>query len=599
MASKLIEDKLSLLPAEPGSYQFKDRNGTIIYVGKAKNLKNRVRSYFKADHTGKTAELVANIADLDFIVTNSDKEAFLIENTLIKQHKPRFNIRLKYGSSYPYIEITKGKYPQAMIANTIKRNNSEYFGPYPNVYAAQQTLEFLYKVYPLVRCNGFQGRPCLYYSMGQCIGACFKEISAEEYDQRISQIRRFLNGDIKIAEKNITEKIQEASAQLDFERAAQLRDQLNFIKITVENQRMLGSDLTSRDIFNFYVDKGWMTVSVFFLRQAKLMRQQKETFALIGEPEDEFATFIGQFYQQKNTQMPKEILVPKATDTQSLASLLEVDVRVPQRGEKRELLELAGKNAKIALEEKLRLMTINDLRNDDALNQLSTALEIEKVYRIEAFDHSNLAGSEIVSAMVVFDDGEPNKDLYRRFKVKTIDQQNEYASTQEIIRRRYSRLLKENAQLPDLILVDGGSIQLDAARDVLENELDLSIPVAAMVKNDKHKTADIIGVFDGQNLKLNLDTSSQGFFLVQRIQDEVHRFAISFMKNQHKKTTFNSQLDTIDGVGPKTRNKLFQHFGSIDKIVAADLQEIEQLGISHTTAILIKMIGNKKGDRTV
>ena len=593
MASKLIEDKLGLLPSEPGSYQFKDKNGLIIYVGKAKNLRNRVRSYFKADHTGKTAELVSNIADLDFIVTNSDKEAFLIENTLIKQHKPRFNIRLKYGSSYPYIEITKGKYPKAVLANSIKKNNSEYFGPYPNVYAAQQTLEFLYKVYPLVRCNGYQGRPCLYYSMNQCIGACFKEIPQEEYDERINQIRKFLNGDIKVAENNLTEKITQASSQLDFERAGQLRDQLNFIKITVENQRMLGNDLTSRDIFNYHVDKGWMTVSVFFLRQAKLMRQQKETFAMIADPEDELATFIGQFYQQKSTQLPKEILIPKNIDAKSLEALLNIDVRIPQRGEKKELLELAGKNAKIALEEKLRLMTINDLKNDDALNQLSNALKIDKAYRIEAFDHSNLAGTDIVSAMVVFDDGVPNKDLYRRFKIKTIDQQNEYAATQEIIRRRYSRVLKEKTQLPDLILVDGGVIQLDAARDVLENELDLQIPIAAMVKNDKHKTADLIGVVEDENTKINLDTTSQGFFLVQRIQDEVHRFAISFMKTQHKRTTFNSQLDDVVGVGPKTRTKLFQHFGSIDKITGANLEELEELGISHNTAILIKMIGKK------
>ncbi|GAP02439.1 excinuclease ABC subunit C [Fructobacillus pseudoficulneus] len=583
--SQHLEQKLLLLPDEPGSYQMKDRLGKIIYVGKAKNLKNRVRSYFKQDHTGKTAELVANIVDFDFIVTNSDKEAFLLENELIKKYKPYYNIRLKYGTGYPYIKITRERDPRMALVSEVKKDGAFYFGPYPNVYAAQETLHFLEKNYPLRRCKGHQGRPCLYYSMGQCLGACFKTVPVAEYDAQVERIKRFLSGDTKVVKRRLTKEMDEAAENLEFERAADLRDQLKYIDETVESQRILSNDSTPRDIFNFYLDKGWITVSVLFIRQARLIRQSKQTFSVVSDGVDELTTYIQQFYLQKNIQKPKEILVPKNIDDDILSEALGVPVRTPVRGEKKALLDLAKKNAKIALDEQFRLMELNEQKTSGAMKEITDALGISMGHRIEAFDHSHTQGEEIVSAMVVFEDGRPNKDMYRKYKIKSTDHADEWLETQEVIRRRYSRLLKEGTDLPDLILMDGGIIQLHAAKEVLEDELGLNIPIAAMVKNDKHKTADLI---DGKTEQVVvLDHKSQGFFLVQRIQDEVHRFAITFHRQSRSKKSLASRLDAIAGVGPKTRQKLLTNFGSITKIEAASTEEIESLGISSKVAQLI------------
>ncbi|WP_367300638.1 excinuclease ABC subunit UvrC [Leuconostoc carnosum] len=586
--SKHIEQKLTLLPAEPGSYQMKDKNDKIIYVGKAKNLKNRVRSYFKQDHDGKTAELVQNIVDFDFIVTNSDKEAFLLENELIKKYKPYYNIRLKYGTGYPYIKISKERDPKMSLVNEVKKDGGFYFGPYPNVYAAQETLRFLEKNYPLRRCNGYQGRPCLYYNMGQCLGPCWHEVSASEYQTQIERIKRFLDGDTATVKRSINEKMKIAAETLEFERAADLRDQLKYIDETVESQRVLSKDTTPRDLFNYYLDKGWMTVEVFFLRQARLIRQFKRTFSVVGEAEEEVLSFIQQFYLQRNIQKPREVLVPKGIDTIALSEVLSVPVRTPVRGEKRDLLDLAGKNARIALEEKFRLMQLNEKKTTGAMAEITNALNLPLGHRIEAFDHSHTQGVEIVSAMVVFDDGVPNKDLYRKYKIKSVDHADEWSETQEVIRRRYGRLLKEGGTMPDLILMDGGEIQLHAAKEVLENELGMTnVPIAAMVKNDKHKTADLI---DGKTEQIvTLDKQSEGFFLVQRVQEEVHRFAINFHRQLRSKNSLASRLDTIDGVGPKTRQKLLREFGSLPKIAAASVKELEAIGINEKLARVIHM----------
>lgn len=587
MASEHIENKLALLPNEPGSYQMKDKNGKIIYVGKAKNLRNRVRSYFKLEHSGKTAELVKNIADFEFIVTNSDKEAFLLEITLIQKWQPYYNIRLKRGTGYPYIKISNERDPQLILVSEVKKDGAFYFGPYPNVYAAQETLHFLQKVYPLRRCNGFQGRPCLYYHMGQCLGACFREVSTTEYTVEIKKIKAFLNGNTSAVKKKLTAKMETAAENLAFEQAADIRDQIQFIDATVEKQKIISQDATPRDIFNYYVKDGWLSVQIFFIRQARLIKREKRIFAVVDDPAEEMVSFILQFYNRKNIKLPNEILVPSMLDREVLAQILQVNVKTPQRGTKKDLLDLAAKNAQIALDEKLRLMLLNDQKTTGAMQELATVLDIPVGHRIEAFDHSHTQGVDIVSAMVVFEDGMPAKKLYRKFKLKSIDHADEAAATREVIRRRYTRLLKEKAQLPDLILVDGGEIQLDAAKDVLENELDLAIPVAAMVKNDHHKTADLIKASGDEHL--NLDPHSQAFMLIQRIQDEVHRFAITFHRQLHGKNTLASRLDEIQGVGPKTRQKLLSHFGSLKKINQASLEEIEALGINNKIANLIKV----------
>lgn len=587
MASEHIEQKLALLPDLPGSYQMKDVNGKIIYVGKAKNLKNRVRSYFKSEHTGKTAQLVENIADFDFIVTSSEKESLLLEITLIQKYQPYYNIRLKRGTGYPYIKITHESDPKLELANDVKEDGAQHFGPYPNVYAAQETLHFLQKVYPLRRCNGYQGRPCLYANMGQCLGPCYRKVPFTEYLDQIKKIQRFLDGDTKEVTKVLQGKMADAAEKLEFERAADLRDQLKFIETTVEKQKIISKDGTPRDLFNFYMDKGWLSVQVFFIRQARLMKREKRTFAIVDSPEEELTSFILQFYNRKNAVLPKEILVPAGVDKQIISEVLNVPVRTPQRGEKRDLLDLAEKNAKIVLDEKFRLMEMNESKTNGAMQEIADALGLDHIHRIEAFDHSHTQGEEMVSAMVVFEDGVPNKNKYRKYKTKTVDHADERAETMEVIRRRYTRLLKEHAEMPDLILMDGGVIQLNAAREVIEDELGLAIPVAAMVKNDQHKTADLLRE-EGEP-HVNLDPKSQGFFLMQRIQDEVHRFAITFHRQLRSKSSLGSKLDEIAGVGPKTRQKLLTKFGSLKKIANASIEELREVGVSEKVANAIKI----------
>ncbi|KAF0334136.1 excinuclease ABC subunit UvrC [Pediococcus acidilactici] len=587
MASEHIEHKLALLPDKPGCYQMKNLNSQIIYVGKAKNLKNRVRSYFKSSHEGKTAKLVSEIADFDYIVTASDKEAFLLEITLIKKYQPYYNIKLKKGTGYPYIKITNEKDPRMQIVSNVRRDGGYYFGPYPNVYAAEETLHFLEKVYPLRRCNGYQGRPCLYYHMGQCLGACFKEVPKEEYDQQIAKIKSFLRGNVAKVKKSLQAKMQQASEAMEFERAAEIRDQIHYIEVTVEKQRIISNDRTPRDLFNFYLDKGWLSIQIFFIRQSRLMKREKRLFPIASDAADEFSSFILQFYNNKNKVLPNEILVPEGLDNQIISEILGVPVRTPKRGEKRDLMNLARENAQITLEEKFRLLELDESKTVGAMKEITDALGIPEGHRIEAFDHSHIQGADLVSAMVVFTDGKPDKKMYRKFKLNTVDHADEAASTREVIRRRYVRLLKEYQSLPDLILMDGGDVQLNAARDVLVNELSLHIPVAGMVKNDKHKTADLI--FGDQDQRVQLDPKSQGFYLVQRIQDEVHRFAITFHRQMHAKNSLSSQLDSINGVGPKTRNKLLREFGSLNKIRDAKIEEIEALGISAKVAKTIKI----------
>lgn len=587
MASQHIEQKLALLPDLPGSYQMKDINGKIIYVGKAKNLKKRVRSYFKSEHTGKTAELVKNIADFDYIVTSSEKESLLLEVTLIQKYQPYYNIRLKRGTGYPYIKITNERDPQIMLASDVKKDGAHYFGPYPNVYAAEETVHFLQKVYPLRRCNGYQGRPCLYANMGQCLGACYREVPEAEYTDQIKHIQSFLNGDTKAVVKQLQERMTAASENLEFERAADLRDQLKFIRATVEKQKIISNDGTPRDLINFYLDKGWLSVQVFFIRQSRLMKREKRVFAIVDDVGEELTTFILQFYNRKNAILPKELLVPANVDKKMIAEVLGIAVKTPQRGEKKALMDLAEKNAKIELDEKFRLMEMNEQKTSGAMQEIADALGIPEIHWIEAFDHSHTSGEEMVSAMVVFEDGVPNKKLYRKYKTKSVAHADERAETMEVIRRRYTRLLKENAELPDLVLMDGGEIQLNAAKEVIEDELGLDLPVAAMVKNDHHKTADLLKEEGSPHVLL--DPKSQGFFLLQRIQDEVHRFAITFHRQLRSKNSLASKLDEISGVGPKTRQKLLTKYGSLKKIENAPDDELKALGLSEKVIQNIKI----------
>lgn len=583
--NKLIKEKLSVLPDQPGCYLMKDRQHTIIYVGKAKVLKNRVRSYFTGSHDAKTQRLVSEIEDFEYIVTSSNIEALILELNLIKKYDPKYNVMLKDDKTYPFIKITNERHPKLIVTRNVKKDKGKYFGPYPNVQAARETKKLLDRLYPLRKCATLPDRVCLYYHLGQCLAPCVYDISEETNKQLVDEITRFLNGGHQQIKKELTEKMQEAAEQLQFERAKELRDQIAYIDSTMEKQKMTMSDLSDRDVFAYAYDKGWMCVQVFFIRQGKLIERDVSLFPMYQDPEEEFLTFMGQFYEKNNHFLPKEILVPDSVDQEMIEQLLETNVHQPKKGKKKDLLLLAHQNAKIALKEKFSLIERDEERTIGAVKQLGDALNIYMPYRIEAFDNSNIQGADPVSAMVVFQDGKPYKKEYRKYKIKTVEGPDDYASMREVIRRRYTRVLKDELPLPDLILIDGGKGQINAAIDVLENELNLSVPVAGLVKDEKHRTSNLMM---GDTLEIvALERNSQAFYLLQRIQDEVHRFAISFHRQLRGKNAFQSILDDVPGIGEKRKKQLLKHFGSVKKMKEASIQNFQDAGIPKQTAELL------------
>ncbi|KEP26614.1 MULTISPECIES: excinuclease ABC subunit UvrC [Bacillus] len=583
--NKLIKEKLSVLPDRPGCYLMKDRQNTVIYVGKAKVLKNRVRSYFTGSHDAKTQRLVSEIEDFEYIVTSSNIEALILELNLIKKYDPKYNVMLKDDKTYPFIKITNERHPKLIVTRNVKKDKGRYFGPYPNVQAARETKKLLDRLYPLRKCATLPDRVCLYYHLGQCLAPCVYDISEETNKQLVDEITRFLNGGHQQIKKELTEKMQEAAEQLEFERAKELRDQIAYIDSTMEKQKMTMSDLSDRDVFAYAYDKGWMCVQVFFIRQGKLIERDVSLFPMYQDPEEEFLTFLGQFYEKNNHFLPKEILVPDSVDQEMIEQLLETNVHQPKKGKKKDLLLLAHQNAKIALKEKFSLIERDEERTIGAVKQLGDALNIYMPYRIEAFDNSNIQGADPVSAMVVFQDGKPYKKEYRKYKIKTVAGPDDYASMREVIRRRYTRVLKDELPLPDLILIDGGKGQINAAIDVLENELNLSVPVAGLVKDEKHRTSNLMM---GDTLEIvALERNSQAFYLLQRIQDEVHRFAISFHRQLRGKNAFQSILDDVPGIGEKRKKQLLKHFGSVKKMKEASVQDFQEAGIPKQTAELL------------
>lgn len=579
-----IENKLALLPTLPGCYLMHNAQDEIIYVGKAKNLRNRVRSYFRGAHDTKTTKLVADIHHFEFIVTNSNKEALILEINLIQQYKPQYNIKLKEGTMYPYLKITHEKDPQLIITNQVLKDGGIYFGPFPNVYAATQTQHLLQKVYPLRRCSKQEKRACFYYHLGQCIGCCDHPVSKEEYQQQIDHIKQFFNGEVATIKHDLKKRMQEAAEKLDFEQAASYRDLINYIETTVERQSVMSQSYNNMDVFNYYYDRGWLSIQVFLLRQGSILKRKAALYPLYGEqaPEEELTTYIARFYSEQNQLMPKAILVPSTVDQDSLSELFNIPVSTPLRGKKRAMLELCEKNAKLALDESFRLSEMRNQKTIGASQELANYLDIPQASHIESFDHSNIQGTSNVSGMVVYKDGVPDRKSYRKFKIKASQGANEFANTQEVIRRRYTRLLREEKALPDLILMDGGIVQVRAARDVIENELGLAIPVAGMIKDDHHRTASLL---DGYREEIvDMDPRSQAFHLLQRIQEEVHRYAISYHRQVRSKAQYASRLDQIPGVGPKTRTKLLKQFKSLKNIQKARLEEITRLGISRPVA---------------
>jgi excinuclease ABC subunit C len=584
----LIKEKLATLPEQPGCYLMKNSQGTIIYVGKAKVLKNRVRSYFSGSHGAKTQLLVSEIDDFEYIVTASDIEALILEMNLIKEHDPRYNIMLRDDKSYPYIKLTKEKDPRLIITRKVVKNSGRYFGPYPNVTAAQETKKLLDRMYPLRKCRTLPDRVCLYYHIGQCLAPCINPIKEETYTEMTDGIVRFLNGGFQDIKKELNKKMEDAALNLEFEKAKEFRDQIRHIETVMEKQKVQFNDLTDRDVFNFAYDKGWMCVQVFFMRQGKLIERDVSIFPFYNEPEEDFLTFNGQFYLQSNHIKPKEILIPKNVELELVEQLLEIEVSQPSRGRKKELVEMARQNAELALKEKFTLIERDEARTRVAVENLGKALNIPTPHRIETFDNSNIQGVHPVSAMVVFEDGKPNKKLYRKYHIKSVDGPNDVGTMKEVVRRRYSRLLKENKALPDLILIDGGKGQMNAAKEVLEDELGLTIPICGLAKDDKHKTAQLL-IGDPPEA-VPLSRKGQEFYLLQRIQDEVHRFAISFHRQTRDKTMAKSILDDIEGVGPKRKQLLLRKFGSIKKLSEATVEEITEVGLPKAVAELIHRI---------
>lgn len=580
--NNLIKSKLELLPTSPGCYIHKDKNGTIIYVGKAKNLRNRVRSYFRGSHDTKTEALVSEIVDFEFIVTESNIEALLLEINLIKENKPKYNIMLKDDKSYPFIKITNERYPRLIITRQVKKDGGLYFGPYPDVGAANEIKRLLDRIFPFRKCTNPPSKVCFYYHLGQCMAhtVCHKD---EAYFKGMAQeVSDFLKGqDDKIIDE-LKLKMTTAAQNMEFERAAEYRDLIQAIGTLRTKQRVMAKDLQNRDVFGYYVDKGWMCVQVFFVRQGKLIERDVNLFPYYNDPDEDFLTYVGQFYQEKSHLIPNEILIPQDIDEEAVKALVDTKVLKPQRGEKKQLVNLAIKNARVSLEQKFNLLEKSMEKTQGAIENLGKLLQIPTPVRIESFDNSNIMGTSPVSAMVVFVNGKPSKKDYRKYKIKTVVGPDDYASMREVIRRRYSRVMRDGLTPPDLIVIDGGQGQVNIAKQVIQDELGLDIPIAGLQKNDKHQTHELL--FGDPLQVIELSRTSQEFFLLQRIQDEVHRFAITFHRQLRSKNSFSSQLDGIEGLGPKRKQLLMKHFKSLTKIKEATVDEIVTVGIPRAVA---------------
>ena len=590
--NNLIKSKLELLPTSPGCYIHKDKNGTIIYVGKAKNLRNRVRSYFRGSHDTKTEALVSEIVDFEFIVTESNIEALLLEINLIKENKPKYNIMLKDDKSYPFIKITNERYPRLIITRQVKKDGGLYFGPYPDVGAANEIKRLLDRIFPFRKCTNPPSKVCFYYHIGQCMAhtVCRKD---EAYFKAMAQeVSDFLKGqDDKIIDE-LKSKMALAAQSMEFERAAEYRDLIQAIGTLRTKQRVMAKDLQNRDVFGYYVDKGWMCVQVFFVRQGKLIERDVNLFPYYNDPDEDFLTYAGQFYQEKSHLVPNEILIPQDIDEEAIKALVDTKVLKPQRGEKKQLVNLAIKNARVSLEQKFNLLEKSVEKTQGAIENLGRLLQIPTPVRIESFDNSNIMGTSPVSAMVVFVNGKPSKKDYRKYKIKTVIGPDDYASMREVIRRRYGRVQRDSLTPPDLIVIDGGQGQVNIAKQVIQEELGLDIPIAGLQKNDKHQTHELL--FGDPLQVIELSRTSQEFFLLQRIQDEVHRFAITFHRQLRSKNSFSSQLDGIEGLGPKRKQNLMKYFKSLTKIKEASVDEIVAVGIPRAVAEAVHQHLNPK-----
>ena len=568
----MLKEKLLLLPNKPGCYLMKDKNGVIIYVGKAKNLKNRVNSYFKSSHTGKTAVLVSNIVDFEYIITNSELEALLLEINLIKKHTPKYNVLLKDDKSYPYIELTNEKVPRLLIVrpNKLKNKNIKLYGPYPNVTAARKTIELLNRLYPLRKCSNMGKKECLYYHIGECLGYCVKKVNEDEIKKITDEITSFLKGNDDVVLKKIDEEMNKCIEKLNFEKASELKELKEFINITLRNQLIDLNDFIDRDIFGYAVYKGYLSIQVLFLRGGKLVGRKSSIYPIISDEIEELTLFISSFYDKNNIK-PKEILVPDIIDEKLIKDILNVNVYKPVKGQKKELFNLSNKNELNSLKDKFELIKKSDENALNACNELKELLGISSANKIEAFDNSHLFGSYSVSGMITFTLGLPDKNNYRKYKID-IEHHDDFHVMKEVIYRRYYRVLMENLEKPDLIIVDGGKAQITAATTVLK-DLNLNIPVCGLVKNDKHRTSDIL-----YNDKLyEIDKTKNLFHMLERIQDEVHNFTIRYHRDIRSKGALASILDDVKGIGEKRKKELLKKYSNINKMKEATVDDLSKI----------------------
>lgn len=570
----MFKEELSLVPHLPGCYLMKNKDNIVIYVGKSKNLKNRLSSYFNREHTGKTMMLVREIDHFEYIVTNTEMESLLLEINLIKKYTPKYNILYRDDKSYPYIELTDEKVPRLRIIRRInvKKIKNNLFGPYPNVGAARRVVEILNRVYPLRKCNTYEKRECLYYHIGECLGYCTKNIDEEIIKEMKTEIISFLNGNTKVLTNKLKEKMNKYSNNMEYEKALEYKELLNYINITTEKQKVDLDDRVNIDVVGYYSKDNYISIQILFIRGGKLLDRNRNIFPMVGDEEEELSNYLLNFYS-KNVSNTKEILVPNNIDTNTFSELFNIKFITPIKGEKKRILSLAEDNARIYYEEQMTYIKRDEDKITNALNELKEKLNIPSADRIELFDNSNLFGSFNVSGMVVFKMGKPSKNDYRKYKI-TNDVNDDYGTMKEVIYRRYFKALKENLEMPDLIIVDGGIGQINVAREVISS-LGLKIEVCGLKKDDTHSTNMLLGKDPLEEIKI--DKQSDLFLLLTKMQDEVHNFTISYHKNIRSKGALSSVLDNIEGIGEVRKNKLLKKYKTISKMKEAPLEELEEI----------------------
>lgn len=568
----------------PGCYLMKNTDGKVIYVGKARKLKNRVSSYFTGAHNYKTTKLVDHIWDFDYIVTGSEKEALLLEINLIKDYTPEYNIMFMDNTYYPYIELTDETHPRLKIVRKTKNKKNKYFGPYPDATAARNTFKLLNKLYPLRKCNHAPDKPCLYYSLHQCLGPCINEVDKSQYDEIRKELISFIHGNTKSKIDELTEKMMTASENLQFELAKEYRDLIRSIEYVTAKQNVQFGDYKDRDILGYFIDKGYISIQLFFMREGKLLYHDFNLEPVGEDFEEDLIRFLVTYYQTHPE--PYELLIPQDVDLELLTEILSCHVLQPQRGDKKSLVEMANKNAKEALEKKFLLKEKTDEKTILPIIELGQKLGIDTPHTIELYDNSNIQGAYAVAGMVVYKDGVPSKKDYRKYKIKTVEGPDDYASMKEVIYRRYYRLLMEQKEMADLIIVDGGLGQIKVAKEVI-NSLNLSVHICGLSKDDKHSTAMLL---DENGNQVPIDTKSPLFFLLTRMQDEVHRYAISFHRQVRSKSLFSSILDEVEGIGEARKKKLLNHFKSVKKMKEASLEELEAVIPKNTAAKLYEVL---------